>query len=87
MTVNPDFILRELAGQYILISIAEEQEHKRLLYLNEIGKDIYVHLCNGLEGELLLSTLQEEYDADPSALRADVAEYLGLLRTYNVIKD
>ena len=87
MTVNPDFILRNLAGQYILVSITEGEEAKRLLYLNEIGKDIYNHLRNGLEGDALLTALQEEYDADPDTLCADVAEYLNLLRTYNVIMD
>lgn len=87
MTVNSDFILRELAGQYILVSIGENEENKRLLYLNEIGKDIYTHLKNGMEGEALLSALQQEYEADPVTLRADVDEYLALLRSYNVITD
>ncbi len=87
MTVNPNYILRELAGQYILVSIAEEEEHKRLLYLNEIGKDIYTHLSNGLEGDALLSALQEEYDADPTTLSEDVSEYLTLLRNFKVITD
>lgn len=86
MTVNPQYILRELAGQWLLVSIGEE-ENKRLLYLNEIGKDIYTHLSNGLEGDALLTALQEEYDADPATLSSDVTEYLNLLRTYNVIID
>jgi len=87
MTVNPQYILRELAGQWLLVSIAEDEENKRLLYLNEIGKDIYTHLSNGLEGDALLTALQEEYDADPDTLSSDVTEYLTLLRTYNVIMD
>ncbi len=87
MTVNPNYILRELAGQYILVSIAEEEEHKRLLYLNEIGKDIYTHLAMGLEGQDLLSALQEEYEADPTTLQGDVEEYLNILRSYKVIID
>ncbi len=87
MTINPNYILRELAGQWILVSIAEEEEHKRLLYLNEIGKDIYTYLERGLEGEALLTALREEYDADPATLQADVAEYLALLQSYQVIMD
>ncbi len=87
MTVNPNYILRNLAGQYILVSVAENEEAKRLLYLNEIGKDIYTHLKNGLTGDALLAALQEEYDADPTTLRQDVEEYLTLLRSYNVITE
>ena len=86
MTVNPQYILRELAGQWLLVSIGEE-ENKRLLYLNEIGKDIYTHLSHGLEGAALPTALQEEYETDPTTLSSDVAEYLNLLRTYNVIMD
>ena len=57
------------------------------MYLNEIGKDIYTHLKEGLEGQSLLDALYEEYEADPATLSSDVAEYLNLLRTYNVIMD
>ena len=87
MTVNPDFVLRELAGQWLLVSIAEDEDSKRLLYLNEIGKDIFTHLQEGLEGDALLTTLQEEYDIDTVTLRTDIEEYLTLLRSYNVITD
>lgn len=85
MIINPDFILREFAGEWILVSIAENEENKRILYLNEIGKDIYTHLLEGLEGDSLLNALQEEYEADPQVLKQDVEEYMEILRTYRVI--
>ncbi len=85
MIVNPDFILREFAGEWILVSIAENEENKRILYLNEIGKDIYTHLLEGLEGDSLLNALQEEYEADPQVLKQDVEEYMEILRSYRVI--
>ena len=85
MTINPEFILREFAGEWILVSIAENEENKRILYLNEIGKDIYSHLQEGLEGSSLVAALQEEYEADPQVLEQDVAEYLRLLRSYRMI--
>ncbi|MBR4308040.1 MAG: hypothetical protein IKT58_00450, partial [Oscillospiraceae bacterium] len=65
MKLSSNFILRRLAGEWLLVSIADGEEVKRLLYLNEIGKDIYTHLQNGLEGQALLDALCEEYDADP----------------------
>lgn len=87
MTINPNFILRELAGEWILVSICENEEHKRLLYLNEIGKDIYIHLSEGLEGDSLVAALEAEYEADPAVLKQDVEEYLDILRSYNIIMD
>lgn len=85
MKINPDFILRELAGEYLLVSIAEGQDAKRLLYLNEMGKDIYTHLQEGLEGQVLLDALQEEYEADPDILKQDVTDFLQTLRQYSVL--
>ena len=87
MTINPDFVLREFAGEWILVSIAENAENKRILYLNEIGKDIYSHLQEGLEGDALIAALQEEYEAEAEVLQQDVEEYLQLLRSYKVIVD
>ena len=87
MTINPNFILRELAGEWLLVSICENEEHKRLLYLNEIGKDIYSYLKEGLEGDALLTALSQEYDVDLETLSADVEEYLSVLRSYKVITD
>lgn len=87
MTINPNFVLRELAGEWLLVSIEEGEEIKRLLYLNEIGKDIYLHLKDGLEGADLLDALYQEYDADPQILKADVEAFLQTLRDYRILQD
>lgn len=87
MTINPNFVLRELAGEWLLVSIGEGEEIKRLLYLNEIGKDIYLHLKNGLRGSALLDALCQEYEADPQILQADVEEFLQTLREYRILQD
>ena len=86
MNLSPNFILRQLAGEWLLVSIGEGEEVKRLLYLNEIGKDIYTHLQEGLEGQALIDALAEEYDIDPATLRQDVEEFLQTLRNYKVLE-
>ncbi len=86
MKLSSNFILRELAGEWLLVSIGEGEEVKRLLYLNEIGKDIYTHLQEGLEGDSLITALQAEYNADPDTLRRDVEEFLQTLRNYKVLE-
>lgn len=87
MTINPDFILREFAGEWILVSICENEDYKRILYLNEIGKDIYSHLQKGLTEDALVSALQDEYEADADVLKQDVEEFLQILRSYNILID
>ncbi len=87
MTLNPNFILRELAGQSLLVSIVDGENNKRLLYLNDIGKDIYLHLREGLFGDALIAALITEYDVEEEALRADVEEFLGTLRSQGIVED
>ncbi len=87
MTLNPNFILREIAGQSLLVSIVDSEDSKRLLYLNEIGKDIYLHLREGLFGESLIAALLEEYEVEEAALRADTQEFLATLQSHGVITD
>ena len=87
MTLNPNFILREIAGQSLLVSIVDGEDSKRLLYLNGIGTDIYMHLREGLFGEALIAALLEEYDAEETALRADVDEFLATLRSHGIVED
>ena len=86
MNLSPNFILRQLAGEWLLVSIGEGEEIKRLLYLNEIGKDIYTHLQAGLEGQALIDALAEEYDIDHATLQQDVDEFLQTLRNYKVLE-
>ena len=86
MNLSPNFILRQLAGEWLLVSIGEGEEIKRLLYLNEIGKDIYTHLQAGLEGQGLIDALAEEYDTDHATLQQDVDEFLQTLRNYKVLE-
>lgn len=86
MTLNPNFILREIAGQSLLVSFVDGEDSKRLLYLNDIGRDIYLHLREGLFGDALIAALLEEYEVEESALRADVDEFLTTLRSQGIIE-
>lgn len=87
MRLNPNFILREIAGESLLVSIVEGEDNKRLLYLNGIGKDIYLYLREGLFGDALIAALLQEYEVEEATLRADVEEFLVTLRSYSVIED
>ena len=85
MKLNPKYILREVAGETLLVSIADLTAPKRLLCLNELGKDIYLHLQKGLSEDEIFAALFAEYEVEPQALRADLDEFLATLRAYEVI--
>lgn len=85
MKLNPKYILREVAGETLLVSLADATAPKRLLCLNELGKDIYHRLEKGLSKEEIFVSLLEEYDVEPQILQADLDEFLATLQEYGVI--
>ena len=85
MKLNSKYILREVAGETLLVSLADANSTKRLLCLNELGKDIYLHLQKGLSKEETFVALLEEYDVEPQVLQADLDEFLATLQEYGVI--
>ena len=87
MNLNPNFILREIAGESLLVSIVEGEDSKRLLYLNGIGKDVYLLLREGKRDEALIAALMEEYEVDEATLRNDVEDFFGTLRMHGILED
>ena len=85
MKLNPKYVLREIAGETILVSLADLTSTKRLLCLNELGTSIYKLLLQGLETEEILENLMNEYDVEEAVLKADMDEFIKTLKGYEVI--
>lgn len=85
MKLNSKYILREIAGETILVSLSDISAPKRLLCLNDLGKDIYVLLQKGLAKDEVLVSLLAEYDVEEDRLRKDLEEFLHTLQQYHVI--
>lgn len=85
MKLNSKYILREIAGETILVSLADISTTKRLLCLNELGRDIYTRLLRGMSEEEIFAELLNEYEVEPHILRADLEDFLSTLRSYGVI--
>ena len=47
MQLNPKYIMREVAGETLLISLLDISAPKKILCLNELGKAIYTLLTEG----------------------------------------
>lgn len=86
MMIDSEFVLREVAGETLLISLADISEAKKLLCLNEIGREIFLLLKEGREEEQIVSVLLEEYAVGEDKLRADVKEFLSELERFGVLR-
>ena len=85
MKLNPKYVLREVAGETLLISLEDISSPKRILCLNALGKDIYARLRSGAEKEDIVGALLSEYEVEEDVLRADVDTFLETLAHYRVI--
>ena len=88
MKVLLDFVLREVAGETLLIPAGRTALNLNgMLTLNELGAEIWRMLPEAKNEEEIISKILEEYDAKPEEVRRDVAEFLGKLRELGIIEN
>lgn len=86
MRLNPNFILRRIAGEALLISIEDPSKPRRILFLNELGNEIYLALQEGLSPVAIEARLLESYEVSPRQLREDLSVFLDKLITLGVLE-
>ena len=86
MHILPGFILREVVGETVAIPSGESAHMlSGLVALNETGLFLFNLLKTDRTEDQLVEALLEEYDTDAETARADVAEFLDLLRQYQLL--
>ena len=87
MRVNKEFVLRKIAGDYIIIPTENAaSEFQGLTTINEVGFSLWRMLQDEVTLEGLVQGILEEYDVEESVAREDIAEFLEML-TRNRILD
>ena len=82
MKINENFVLRELAGTWVVLSLSDATvDFNGMLTLNESGVLLWNTLEKGADLDALVGALLAEYDVPPAQARADVEEFVEKLRT------
>ena len=77
MRIRNGFVLREVAGQYVVIATGEATEHFHgMIRLNETGKDIWQALAHGCSEGEIAERITEIYSVDIEKAAADVRAML-----------
>lgn len=86
MEIKREFVLREIAGDLLLVPTGKSAlDLNGMLTLNEAGAEIWKMIPEVENEEEIVRRLLEEYEVDEAELRADVAEFTGKLREYDII--
>lgn len=86
MHISDQYMLRQVADEYLVIPVGEAALKIRgLIALSESGSLLYRKLQSGCTEEELVSELLKEYDIDPETARADTAEFLEQMRSMGIL--
>ena len=86
MKLKHDFVVREVAGEYVMIPMGEGA----LAFSGRVAtSEVGAFLCECLREEVsrdqLIGKLLEEYEVDMDTASADVDEFLQTLKKLNLI--
>ena len=81
MKLKPNFVLRQVADTWAVLSLwSEAVDFNGMITLNESGALLWKALERGADREALADALCAEYEVDRSQALADVDEFLAHLQ-------
>ena len=80
MKIKDGFILREVAGNYIVVAVGEAVKNfNGIINLNETGAFLWKQLQEGATEEQLKAAMLEEYDVQEDVAQNDIKAFIDKL--------
>ena len=76
LKLKDGFILRQIAGETMVIPSGAELDLNMMITLNETGRFLWERLQNGTTEDALVAALLDEYDVDEATARAQVVKFV-----------
>jgi len=87
MKIKNGFVVREIAGQCIVVALGEaSKSFNGMIRLNETGKFIWSMLEKGAEINDIVDAVVEEYDAKLETVRSDVERFVSTLNSAGILE-
>lgn len=87
MKIDNEFVLREIAGDYIIIPTGKTVlDFNGLITVNEVGADLWNMLQENVTIDDLLQGILKEYEVEEDAAREDIQEFLATLEKNGILK-
>lgn len=86
MNLEKDFILREMAGEYVIIPTGKRAPlQEGLLTVNEVGAALWKELETGADFQELLASVLAQYEVEEERAVREIREFLDLLRKNGIL--
>ena len=79
MKLKDGFILREVAGQTVVVPSGDELDLNLMITLNGTGKFLWEKLEQGTDMDGLISAMLAEYDVDETTARKGIEAFVAKL--------
>ncbi len=77
MRVKSGYILREVAGNYIVVAVGEEAvDFNGLITTNETGAFLWEKLSNNISEQELIDAMLQEYEVDEKIAAEDISLFI-----------
>ncbi len=77
MKIKEGFILRNVAGSFVVVPIGEATlDFNGMMNLNETGAFLFEKMIEGISREDLIKALTDEYDVDEETAAQDVDAFI-----------
>ena len=80
MKLKDGFVLRDVAGQTVVLPSGDDLNLNMMITLNETGKFLWERIEKGAEIGELVAALLGEYDVDEATARASVEAFAAKLK-------
>lgn len=88
MKIKEGYILREVAGNNIIVAVGGESVNfDGIKTLNETGTFLWRNIEKGMDKEMLVKALTDEYEVDEATAKSDVAEFVSLLINNGLVEN
>ncbi len=87
MKIKDGFMLREVAGNYIVVAVGNAvKEFNGMINLNETGALMWKVLEKGGDEQDILTAMLNEYEVDEQTAKADIKEFVENLVKAGLLK-
>ena len=89
MKIKKGFVLREVAGQYMVIATGEASKNFHgMIKLNETGKDVWVGVQDGLNVDEIVEKMMNKYEGvEENVIRKDVIKVINVMKEHEFITE
>ena len=83
-----DFMLREIAGEVVLVPTGQAtQNFNGMITLNEVAAFIWKNLDEAGSKEKLVSMILDEFEVEEEIARRDVEGFVGALKEHGMVEE